>query len=91
MISKALRYTARGFRSSPGVIGLVVFTLALGIGGTTAVFGVVDGVLINPLPYPDPDRLVEMWTEQTRGGQRTPGSTRKSSRPSKPISSGRPR
>ena len=73
MISKALRYTARGFRSSPGVIGLVVLTLALGIGGTTAVFGVVDGVLINPLPYPDPDRLVEVWTEQTPGGQRTPG------------------
>ena len=63
----------RAFRRAPAVFALVVLTLALGIGGTTAVFGVVDGLLINPLPYPDAGRLAEIWTEQTPAGQRVPG------------------
>jgi hypothetical protein len=42
---KALRYAARSCRRIPGILGLVAFTLALGIGGTTAVFSVVDGLL----------------------------------------------
>lgn len=73
MSSRAFRHTARSFRRNPGTLGLVVFTLALGTGGTTAVFGVVDALLIRPLPYPDSNRLLEVWTEQTPAGRRTPG------------------
>lgn len=55
-----LRYTARTILKQPGFAVAAVAMLALGIGGTTAVFSVVNGVLINPLPYPDPDALVRI-------------------------------
>ena len=50
----------RGMRRTPGVLVLVVLTLALGIGGATAMFAVVDAILLNPLPYPNGDRLREV-------------------------------
>jgi predicted permease len=55
-----VRYAVRSWRSQPLFAAAAVLTLALGIGGTTAVFGVVYGVLIRPLPYHDPDALVRI-------------------------------
>lgn len=55
-----LRHTLRIFRRAPGFSGVVLVTLALGIGGTTAIFAVVDGVVLRPLPYPEAERLVSI-------------------------------
>jgi putative ABC transport system permease protein len=54
------RHAARTLRNQPGFAAAAVVTLALGIGATTAIFSVVNGVLINPLPYPNPDALVRI-------------------------------
>src|SRR5438067_5954486 len=57
-ITRDVRYAARGLWRSPGFSLAVILTLALGIGGNTAVFSVVDQLLLRPLPYPDGERLV---------------------------------
>ena len=54
-------YGLRGLWRNPGFTIVAVLTLAIGIGATTAVFSVVDGILIKPLAYPDADRLVGIW------------------------------
>ena len=58
-----LKYTFRRLRKSPGFAITVLLTLAIGIGANTAVFSVVDGVLLKPLPYPDSNELVALWLD----------------------------
>jgi putative ABC transport system permease protein len=53
-----LRYGARTLARARGFAGVAVLTLALGIGGTTAIYSIVDAIVLNPLPYPDAERLV---------------------------------
>src|SRR5262245_38284040 len=62
-----LRFGLRILRRSPGFAIVAFITLALGIGATSAIFSIVRTVMLNPLPYRDPDRIVTIW-ETNRGG-----------------------
>ncbi|MFZ0595224.1 MAG: permease prefix domain 1-containing protein, partial [Bryobacteraceae bacterium] len=64
-----LRYAARGLVGSPSFTVVSMLILALGIGASTAIFSVVDAVLLRALPYPNPHQIVRVW-EQTPNGHR---------------------
>jgi len=61
MVMQDVRYALRLVRQRPGYAALVILMLAIGIGANTAVFGVIDGVLLRPLPFKDPSSLVMVW------------------------------
>jgi predicted permease len=66
-LARDLRYGVRMLRRAPGFSVVAVITLALGIGASTAVFSVVKGVLLSPLPYPDSDRIVRLFQIDANG------------------------
>src|SRR6266496_1555402 len=63
-----LRFALRSLRKTPGWTAVAVLVMALGIGANTAVFSVVDAVLLKPLAYPDPDRIVTVQTQWKKSG-----------------------
>jgi predicted permease len=80
ILRQDLRYTLRTLSRAPAFTATVILVSAVGIGATTAAFSIADHVLIRPLPYPEPDRLVKIWQDATaRGYPRTelsPGNYR---------------
>ena len=66
-LAQDLRYGVRVLWRNPGFSLTAIFTLALGISATTAIFSVVYGVLLRPLPYDRPDQLVQVWEKSSKG------------------------
>src|SRR5215471_9568426 len=69
-----LRYALRGLRNQPSFAFLAILALALGIGATTTIFSAIYGVLLNPFPYTDANRIVNFYihdTANSRPGGRT--------------------
>jgi len=66
-----VRSAWRTLVTSPGFTLVAATTMALGIGATTATFSVVEAVLLRPLPYPEPERLVWAWGQRVGGAQRS--------------------
>src|SRR5215510_5020050 len=63
-----MRYGARMLLKNPGFTLIAIITLALGIGANTAIFSVINGVLLGSLPYPHPEQLAMVWCDNKRQG-----------------------
>jgi predicted permease len=74
-LAQDARFATRQLRKSPGFTTIIIVTLALGIGGTTAMFSLIEGILLRPLPFPDADRLV-LLGDHIGGGSHTPVTAR---------------
>lgn len=72
-VTTDVRYAIRRLRGAPGFTAITVLTLALGVGGTTAIFSVVNPILFEPLPYPAADRVMAI-SEMNRDGSRNAGT-----------------
>jgi len=68
-LTQDAKYALRMLRKNPGFTAVAVITLALGIGINTAIFSVVNSVLLNPLPYPEPERLVALYARTSQFDQ----------------------
>ncbi|MXW35222.1 MAG: hypothetical protein F4Z60_06575, partial [Chloroflexi bacterium] len=65
-----IRFGLRLLRREPGFAATTVLTLTLAIGATTTIFSIVDAVLLQPPPFPEPDRLVTLWQTDPNSGNR---------------------
>jgi hypothetical protein len=68
ILRQDLRHTARSLSRAPGFAATAIVVAALGVGATTATFSILDHALLRPLPFPEPDRLVRLWQDQSFRG-----------------------
>jgi hypothetical protein len=62
-----VRYALRRFQAAPGFVAVAVVTLALGVGASAAIYSIVDALMLRPLPYADPERIVALSTRTAAG------------------------